>query len=93
MKVWKTQHKGLTYEFQFFETTGEVSISKNSKPTYTIVLNHQQKTWQCNCPSGTYRGYCWHRTKIFVVLSQPSITEPWAEWAEEASGMRCEGRR
>ena len=93
MKTWITQHNGLTYQFDFFESTGEITVLKDDKPAYTITFIPKSKSWFCDCPSGTYRGYCWHRDEISLLLSQPTITDTWAEWAEEASVMRCEGRR
>jgi len=88
MKVWTTQHKGLIYRFEFFETTGEVCISKDGKHTYTIHYIRRSKLWTCDCPAGRHHDFCWHRLALAQILSQPTIDEPWAQWAEEASRMR-----
>lgn len=93
MKIWETKHKNLTYRFELYESTGEVFVFKDnaSKPTY-ILTHSRNGNWLCDCPSGHYNKYCWHEDEIPLVLLQPSIAEPWAEWAEEASEMRM-GRR
>ena len=92
MKVWETLHKGIIYRFEYFESTGEITVSKHNKLTYTIIFIPRNNSWFCDCPSGSYRGYCWHKDEISLVLSQPNVAGSWAEWAEEASQMRCEGR-
>lgn len=92
MKTLEVKHKGLTYRFEFFESTGEVSVLKEGKPTYTIVFEKRSKQWNCDCPGAVHHGYCWHRSVMLQLLNQPSIAEPWAEWAEEASTLRMERR-
>lgn len=92
MKVLEVKHKGLSYKFEFFETTGEVSVLKEDKPTYIIVFEKKSQQWVCDCSGAVYHGNCWHRDAIFKLLSQPSIKKPWAEWAEEASTLRMERR-
>ena len=94
MKIHTTQHKDLIYRFELYESTGEVLVLKGNtdKPTY-ILTRGRNGNWLCDCPAGTYRKYCWHEDEMALVLLQPSIQEPWADWAEEASRMRCEGRR
>jgi len=92
MKVLELEHKGLPYCFELYETTGEVCVLKNGKHTYTMTLTKKTKEWICNCPGSVYRGSCWHESVISFLLQQPVVSEPWAEWAEEASQMRMERR-
>ena len=89
MKVWTTKHNGLTYRFELLESTGEVCVFKGEteEPTYHLIRS-RDGGWLCDCLSGYYRKYCWHEDEMPLVLSQPSITEPWADWAEEAAIMR-----
>lgn len=87
MKVLIKSHKGLIYVFEFYESTGEVCIVKDGKHAYTITDGF------CNCPASMYHKYCWHTTVLDELKAQPSLSVPWAEWAEEASEMREERRR
>jgi len=87
MKVLIKSHKGLTYIFELYESTGEVCIIKEGQHTYTITDGF------CDCPASKYHKYCWHTTVLDELKSQPSLNVPWSEWAEEASVMRDERRR
>ena len=92
MKTLSVKHNNLDYQFEFFETTGEVSVVKDGKHTYTIVWEKPTQSWICDCPGARYHGYCWHRDVLTSLLTKPSLEEPWAQWAEEASVMRMERR-
>ena len=85
MKQLHTWHNRLPYTFEWYQSTGEVLVIKNGQFAYTI------KAWAgffvCSCPGNRYHHKCWHTSKIGWLKQQPTIEEPWAEWAEEARRM------
>jgi len=86
-----TIHKGIPYEFRFFESTRTVQIIKDDQFTYHIKWNTSH--WKCSCPGARFHGKCWHVTMIGELKHQPSISEPWALWAEEAEKLMMERLR
>lgn len=97
MKILKVFHNHLNYEFRLFEQSGLIQIIKetnlSSKPNYEIMKDTKGK-YVCDCPGAKYHKKCWHLDIIEDFASQPSCTEPWCEWAEEAMRERlCIGKQ
>ena len=85
MKLLKVIHNNINYEFRLLESVRVIEVIKGGKLTY--LIKWATTFFRCNCPSGVYRKYCWHTDMVGLLKKQPSIKEPWAEWAEEAGGM------
>lgn len=81
MRLLNVSHKGINYEFRLLELSGLVQVIKGNLLTYEMRLKGH--LFVCNCPGYKYHQKCWHRTIINQLLTQPTINEPWAWWAEE----------
>jgi len=88
MKQKKIKHKGIEYLFELFEMAGVCIIDKGHlKEEYTI--RKTKSGWKCNCWGDQRWGHCWHRIEgLPAVKKTSSLTEPWAEWAEDGMVMR-----
>ena len=82
MKLLYTNHKDILYEFRLLEDARIVEITKGGVFTYTIRWS--SAFLRCDCPGGTYHHKCWHMRMVAPLKKQPTITAPWASWAEEA---------
>ena len=90
MKVLQTEHKGILYSFEYMEQSDKVIVVKDDKPTYEIKMHWSaDEQFVCNCPGSVWRGKCWHIEMIPQLIAMPSITEPWADWAEEAANDKA----
>ena len=85
MKLLTIIHKNISYEFRLLESVHVIEITKGDKFTY--LIRWSVSFFNCNCPGSTYHHKCWHTNMISLLKQQPSIDEPWAEWAEEAGRM------
>ena len=92
MKQLLTIHKDLVYEFVLYERTRTIQVYKDNLQSQasTYSITPKGDSWNCDCPSGFHRGRCWHKNMVSMLIEQPSIEEPWVEWAEEAEEMRRE---
>jgi len=86
MKVLTKQHNGILYEFELLESARIIDVVKAGVPTYE--MRWSTSLFVCNCPGSVYHRKCWHTSVIAELKAQPSITEPWAEWSEDAGKMR-----
>ena len=86
MKTLTVNRKDMSYEFRLLESARVVEITKAGVLSYVAV--GRSGLFHCNCPGAKFHKKCWHTSMIRRLLSQPSIEEPWAEWAEEAGGMQ-----
>jgi len=91
MKILHVNHKALEYEFRYLHRTHSVHVFKGGKLTY--VIRPLGKLFRCNCPSGVYRGRCWHLETLPLLSEQKLNEEPWAKWAEEAEVMHLKNER
>lgn len=85
LKIIKTKHKGLSYEFRLLEHSNVIEVSKNGRFMYIINLN--KGFFACNCPGAKYHKKCWHITMLPQLFSALSLNEPWTHWAEDAGRM------
>ncbi|MBU0791969.1 MAG: hypothetical protein KKC55_16095 [Gammaproteobacteria bacterium] len=86
MKIYETEHKGIAYRFEMFESVDKVEILKADVHEYSILKS--RRSWKCTCWGSTRWGYCWHMQEALPMLMlTPSCSEPWCEWAEEAMVM------
>ena len=85
MKILIVNHNSIQYEFRLLERSRVVQISKDNQLTYEMTwsVNH----FVCSCPGFRFRHKCWHTEMIGLLKQQKSITEPWAQWAEDAQEM------
>lgn len=86
MKILETIHKHKMYEFRYLEESKLVQISKEGVFHYRISSASGQ--FVCNCPGSIYHNKCWHMTMLPQLLTQPSVNEPWAQWAEDAERIK-----
>ena len=88
MKILDIRHKGILYEFRYLSKAQIVEVMKDMEnhpyDNYTYILRRLKSGWKCSCPSGRFRGYCWHKDQLKELISQPDIREPWTGWAENA---------
>lgn len=77
---------GYVYEFELLERARLIDVIKAGVPSYEIRWS--AGLFICNCPGSRYHHNCWHPSVIAELKTQPSITEPWAEWAEDAGMIR-----
>ena len=82
MKVLTLNRRNIQYEFRLLESARVVEIAKAGVLSYIAV--GRSGLFYCNCPGAKFHKKCWHTSTIRRLMSQPSIEEPWAEWAEEA---------
>jgi hypothetical protein len=86
MKLLTISHNGLDYEFRLLEQSNLIQITKGDnltyKPNYTMSV--KRGYFECNCNGSKYHKKCWHLTMIPKLFAQPTVQEPWAEWAESA---------
>jgi hypothetical protein len=84
MKTLFTKHNNIDYEFRLLEAVNVVEVFKDS--VYMYVIKQKRNRLICNCPSGNYRGKCWHSSFALGLYSDQCerIMEPWTVWAEEA---------
>jgi len=91
MKVLQIEHKGLLYSFEYMEQSDIILVVKDNIPVYQIKINWSlaaDEQFICNCPGSVWHQKCWHTSVIPQLIAQPSINEPWCEWAEEARRMK-----
>ena len=81
MKRLILKHKDINYEFRYLELSNLIQIIKDNYLTYEMYA--RGNLFICSCPGYKYHQRCWHRTMINQLLTQPTINEPWAWWAEE----------
>lgn len=88
MKILETEHNGIEYRFELLEIAKSVDVVKGGLLTYRVSWNTRKGTWKCDCPGAYHHGYCWHERFAPYVCEEPSLTEPWTLWAEEARWMK-----
>ena len=102
MKVLEVTHKGIEYKFEYLEHSSVIEVIKADVPYYriTVAVDTSKNGYEfwCNCPGSIWHQHCWHidgdlkdgglYAGPLDVLFQPTINEPWAEWAEEAGRMK-----
>jgi len=86
MKILVVNRRNIQYEFRLLELAQVIEITKAGVLSYIAV--GRSGLFHCNCPGAKFHKKCWHTSMIRGLMSQPSIEEPWAEWAEEAGEMQ-----
>lgn len=85
MKLLKTTHNNITYEFRLLELVQVIEITKDDHFTY--IMKRSGRLFVCNCPGFKYRHKCWHERMVKLLLMQDTLIEPWCQWAEEGGEM------
>lgn len=88
MKLLNVSHNKKDYEFRLLESCRVIEVTKAD--VFTYILKWSVSLFRCNCPGSVYHGKCWHSSIIGQLKDQPTITEPWADIAEEAGRMQYE---
>ncbi len=100
MKVLEVVHSRINYRFEYLEQSKVIEVVKADVPTYKIKvkLAGDSYAFECDCPGSVWHEHCWHvdgdidkggfYPGALDILFQPTINEPWAEWAEEAGRMK-----
>jgi len=91
MKILIVNRKDISYEFRLLESARVVEITKTGVLSYIAV--GRSGLFYCNCPGAKFHKKCWHTSMIRRLLTQPSIEEPWTEWAEEAGVVQYSEER
>lgn len=88
MKLLNISHKSIEYEFRLLERTRVIQIIKANVLAYE--MRWSVSLFVCSCPGSKFHSKCWHTDMVAPLKQMPSVTEPWAEWAEEAEVMKGE---
>lgn len=88
MKILNVSHKSKDYEFRLLEQSRVIEVTKAGRFHY--LMKWSVSLFVCDCPGAVFHKQCWHTDMIRLLKQQQSITEPWAEWAEEAGRIRYE---
>uniref|UniRef100_A0A6M3K8K1 SWIM-type domain-containing protein n=1 Tax=viral metagenome TaxID=1070528 RepID=A0A6M3K8K1_9ZZZZ len=83
MKLLMFIHKWKLYEMRLLESTSEIQITKHG--VYSYSIHNVKGRWYCDCWGFRRHHKCHHMTHIDELLQQPTVNEPWAQWAEEAA--------